>query len=125
MKRAIPKLLVVFLGLCLAASAFAIWPENLMTWWQIFKIGITRGYILIGIFGICIALLLLISIAYGDPATITTDPEYPLGERGRTRYMGQEQYDRVYFWRDLVMRIGFISGLTGFALYFKAHGLPR
>ena len=99
--------------------------ENLMTFWQILKIWITRGYILIGIFGICFVLLSLMTIVYGDPGSITTDPQHHLGEDGRTRHMPQELYDRFYFWWGLFIRIGIISGLTGFALYFRAHGLPR
>ena len=95
-----------------------------MTFWQILKLGITRGYILIGIFAICFVLNFVLFLVYGAPNTITTDPEYPLGERGRTRYMPQEQYDRHYFWWALIGKITFISGLTGTALIIRAHGWP-
>ena len=95
-----------------------------MTFWQILKIGITRGYILIGICGICFVLLVLMTIVYGAPSNITTDPQYPLHDGSGTRYMPQEQYDRFYFWWGLFIRIGFISFLAGVPLHIRAHGWP-
>ena len=92
-----------------------------MTCWQILKIGITKGYILIGICVLCFILHTVVWIVYGTPDTISTDPEYPLGKRGITRYMPQESYERYDFWRGLFAKIGFISGLTGTILCIWAH----
>ena len=69
-----------------------------MEYIKILKIAFTRGYVLIVISALCFVLVMGIWLLYGEPKTITTDPDYPLGTRGITHYMPQEKYERYDFW---------------------------
>ena len=88
---------------------------------KILKIALLRGYVLIAISALCFVLTAGIWLLYGEPKTITTDPDYSLGTKGVTRYMPIEKYERYDFWWGLFVKIGFISGLTGAILCLWAH----
>jgi hypothetical protein len=88
---------------------------------KVLKIAFSKGYVLIAIFVLSFFLIMGIWLIYGEPKTITTDPNYPLGTRGITHYMPQEKYDRYDFWWGLFAKVGFISGLTGGLLCLYAH----
>ncbi len=88
---------------------------------KILKIALKRGYVLIAISALSFVLIMGIWLLYGEPKTITTDPDYPLGTGGITRYMPIETYERYDFWWGLFAKIGFISGLTGAILCLWAH----
>ena len=92
-----------------------------MEYIKILKIGLTKGYILIALSALCFISIAGIWLYTGEPKTITTDPDYPLGTRGITRYMPQEIYKKYEFWWDMLSIIGFISGLTGAILCLWAH----
>jgi hypothetical protein len=87
----------------------------------ILKIAFARGYVLIAISALCFVLTLIIWFLYGEPKTITTDPEYPLETGGITHYMPREKYNRYDFWWGLFAKICFISGLAGGLLCLWAH----
>jgi hypothetical protein len=88
---------------------------------KILKIAFTRGYVLIAISALCFVLTMGIWLLYGEPKTITTDPNYTLGTEGVTHYMTEEQFERYDFWCRLLSKIGFISGLTGAILCLWAY----
>jgi hypothetical protein len=92
-----------------------------MKYIKFLKIVLTRGYFLIAISILCFVLIMGIWLLYGEPKTITTEPNYPLGTGGVTRYMPLEKYERYDFWWGLFAKIGFISGLTGAILCLWAH----
>jgi len=92
-----------------------------MEYTKILKIAFTKGYVLIAISALCFVLIIGIWLLYGEPKTITTDPDYPLGTRGITHYMPQEKYERYDFWWGLFAKVCFIGGLTGAILCLWSH----
>jgi hypothetical protein len=92
-----------------------------MKYMEIPKVIFVRGYFFLGIAAVCLLLTYTIWIVYGEPKTITTDPDYPLGEGGVTNYLTQEEFDSYEFWWGLFSKVGFFSGLTGVLLCLRAH----
>jgi hypothetical protein len=70
-----------------------------------------------GIAVLCILLLLLITIIYGEPRGITMDPNDFRLEKGHASYMTESAYSLYIRVWGLLVHIGWISAVWGFVIY--------
>lgn len=66
---------------------------------------------------LCILLLLFMTIIYGEPRGITTDPNDLRLEKGHASYMTESAYSLYIRVWGLLVHIGWISAVWGFVIY--------
>jgi len=59
----------------------------------------------------------IIALIYGDPGSITTNPDDPSLEKKYVRYMEKAQYEKYRLVMRITHRIGMYSALITFVLY--------
>jgi hypothetical protein len=74
------------------------------------KVWLIIMYSAVGIAAICLLILFIVDLIYGDPKTITTDPHNPYIGQG-AHYMNEATHDKLWNVIGIVHHIGWVAGI--------------